>query len=67
MLLSPTKGLECWTSWFDFDDPTTTNGDFELITNIKQMNLTVCDNRIELEVQTVGGVSANATGQLFSK
>ncbi|KAK7882737.1 hypothetical protein WMY93_028911 [Mugilogobius chulae] len=58
-------GLECWTEWFDIDNPWDGDGDFEIIQNILNSDVRVCSGRMELDVRTITGVSANKTKQNF--
>uniref|UniRef100_A0AAV2J240 WxxW domain-containing protein n=1 Tax=Knipowitschia caucasica TaxID=637954 RepID=A0AAV2J240_KNICA len=56
---------ECWTQWFDVDDPTGT-GDWETLTFLRlHYPGKICKRPLEIEAQTTAGVPAAATGQNF--
>uniref|UniRef100_A0AAV2J643 WxxW domain-containing protein n=1 Tax=Knipowitschia caucasica TaxID=637954 RepID=A0AAV2J643_KNICA len=56
---------ECWTQWFDVDDPTGT-GDWETLTFLRlHYPGKICKSPLEIEAQTTAGVPAAATGQYF--
>ena len=59
-------GLECWTDWFDRDDPTG-NGDFETLVDLRsEYPGKICPSPVQIEVTTISGVSHTATGNVFA-
>uniref|UniRef100_A0A3B3BJF0 WxxW domain-containing protein n=1 Tax=Oryzias melastigma TaxID=30732 RepID=A0A3B3BJF0_ORYME len=58
---------DCWTQWFDRDDPTAT-GDWETLSDLlKQFPDKVCPNPIDIEATTLSGTPADQTGEVFFK
>ena len=58
-------GSECWTDWFDRDDPSRT-GDWETLLNLRWENKqAICPKPMGIEVQTVSGAPASSTGDVF--
>ncbi|XP_062323638.1 uncharacterized protein LOC134024907 [Osmerus eperlanus] len=58
--------IQCWTDWFDRDDPTGT-GDFETLVDLRSENLgKICPSPVQIEVTTISGVSHTATGNVFA-
>ncbi|XP_057694195.1 mucin-5AC-like [Corythoichthys intestinalis] len=56
---------ECWTPWFDRDNPGG-KGDFEVLSRLRMENpMQICQIPIEIEVQTISGDSAYSTGETF--
>ncbi|CAJ1065917.1 mucin-5AC%2C partial [Xyrichtys novacula] len=62
----PTKAPEnCWTDWFDRDDPCGT-GDFESLSVLQYENPgKICNKPLQIEVQTTAGLSVAATGDVI--
>ncbi|XP_076861150.1 cartilage intermediate layer protein 1-like isoform X2 [Brachyhypopomus gauderio] len=55
----------CYTQWFDCDDPSGT-GDWETVENLEMKYPgKICKNPLAIEAQTLSGVPAQQTGQLF--
>ncbi|XP_065141778.1 uncharacterized protein [Paramisgurnus dabryanus] len=56
---------KCVTRWFDRDDPSG-NGDFEYLSDLLNENPgLICQNPIGIEAQTVAGLQASQTGNIF--
>ncbi|XP_061684425.1 mucin-5AC-like isoform X2 [Syngnathoides biaculeatus] len=56
---------ECWTPWFDRDNPSGT-GDHETLVNLHKENPgKICDYPINIEVQTISGASVGSTGDVI--
>lgn len=56
---------ECWTQWFDRDNPDGT-GDWEtLILLRKWYRGRICDDPIEIEATTLSGTPSAATGDVI--
>ncbi|XP_077422338.1 mucin-5AC-like [Vanacampus margaritifer] len=54
---------ECWTRWYDRDDPSQT-GDFETLDDLRRENsMEICHVPIQIEAQTVSGDSVDTTGE----
>ncbi|XP_070404828.1 cartilage intermediate layer protein 1-like [Nothobranchius furzeri] len=71
MLLSfmePMMGVghpPCWTRWFSSDNPDEP-GDIELLVELThQFKGDICHKPMKIQVETVDGVPANKTGQIF--
>lgn len=67
-------GAECvtrpsatlWTGWFDRDNPSG-DGDFEGLADLKRANPgQICDEPIDIECQTLGGVDWRMTGNDYT-
>ncbi|XP_062821910.1 uncharacterized protein LOC134294504 [Anolis carolinensis] len=66
LLVLPTRASSCVTRWFDRDDPSGV-GDFETTVDLrKEYPGQICSNPIEIEAQTVDGIPAGNTGQIFN-
>ncbi|XP_072315476.1 mucin-5AC-like [Eucyclogobius newberryi] len=58
---------ECWTQWFDRDDPSAT-GDWETLFNLRKENPgKICANPLEIEVLTITGLPVSSTGDVIYK
>uniref|UniRef100_A0A3P9I653 WxxW domain-containing protein n=1 Tax=Oryzias latipes TaxID=8090 RepID=A0A3P9I653_ORYLA len=58
---------DCWTQWFDRDDPSGT-GDWETLSDLlKQYPNEICPNPVDVEATTLSGTPANQTGEVFHK
>lgn len=56
---------KCTTQWFNSDDPSGM-GDYELLADLLTSNPGyICPNPIGIEAQTISGVSASQTGNVF--
>ncbi|KAI5609781.1 cell migration-inducing and hyaluronan-binding protein, partial [Silurus asotus] len=56
-----------WTEWFDRDDEGG-SGDWEKLSDLhKAFPERLCSNPLDIEAETVDGVPANLTGDVFSK
>ncbi|XP_019716758.1 uncharacterized protein LOC109510709 [Hippocampus comes] len=56
---------ECWTQWFDRDNPSG-HGDFETLSELHKENPSkICDHPIEIEVQTTSGVRVGSTNNVI--
>ncbi|KAF4083043.1 hypothetical protein AMELA_G00135510 [Ameiurus melas] len=56
-----------WTEWFDRDDERG-SGDWEKLSELhKAFPERLCSNPLDIEAETVDGVPANMTGDVFSK
>ncbi|TSK53827.1 Cell migration-inducing and hyaluronan-binding protein [Bagarius yarrelli] len=56
-----------WTEWFDRDDERG-SGDWEKLSDLhKAFPERLCSNPLDIEAETVDGVPANMTGDVFSK
>lgn len=67
-LFSPTwmTGPECWTDWFDQDNPSGT-GDWEILSGLRGVYPgKICNNPLQIKVQTTSGLSAAATGNVIA-
>ncbi|XP_062267736.1 mucin-5AC-like [Platichthys flesus] len=59
--------IQCWTDWFDRDDPTG-SGDWELLYNLRIENPgKICPKPIQIEAKTLTGLSAAAAGDVIFK
>ncbi|XP_053301789.1 mucin-5AC [Pleuronectes platessa] len=59
--------IQCWTDWFDRDDPSGT-GDWELLYNLRIENPgKICPKPIQIEAKTLTGLSAAAAGDVIFK
>uniref|UniRef100_A0A3B3ZEP0 WxxW domain-containing protein n=1 Tax=Periophthalmus magnuspinnatus TaxID=409849 RepID=A0A3B3ZEP0_9GOBI len=57
----------CWTEWFDRDDPSG-SGDWELLSDLrKEYPGKVCDKPVDIEVQTLSGLTPDAAGDVVDK
>uniref|UniRef100_UPI003AACE8EA uncharacterized protein n=1 Tax=Centroberyx gerrardi TaxID=166262 RepID=UPI003AACE8EA len=55
---------ECWTDWFDRDDPSGT-GDWETLSSLRSENPgKICSNPVQIDVRTTSGLSVAATGNV---
>lgn len=60
-------GPECWTDWFDRDDPSGT-GDWEVLYNLRKENPgKICPKPIDIEATTLSGLSVAAAGDVIYK
>ncbi|XP_073349348.1 uncharacterized protein [Pagrus major] len=58
---------ECWTDWFDRDDPTGT-GDWETLYDLRKENPgKICPKPRDMEVTTLSGLSVGAAGEVIFK
>lgn len=58
-------GSECWTDWFDRDDPSGT-GDLEYLSILQHENPgKICDEPLQIEVETTAGLSLAASGDVI--
>uniref|UniRef100_A0A9J7Z378 hyaluronoglucosaminidase n=1 Tax=Cyprinus carpio carpio TaxID=630221 RepID=A0A9J7Z378_CYPCA len=56
-----------WTEWFDRDDERG-SGDWEKLTDLhKAFPERLCSNPLDIEAETLDGIPANMTGEVFSK
>ncbi|XP_077363302.1 mucin-5AC-like [Festucalex cinctus] len=56
---------ECWTPWFDRDDPSGT-GDYETLSDLhKERPGKICEHPIQIEVKTKSGASVGSTGDMI--
>ncbi|XP_061781364.1 cartilage intermediate layer protein 1-like [Nerophis lumbriciformis] len=57
---------DCWTPWFDRDNPSGT-GDYETLKNLYKENPNkICKAPIDIEVQTTSGLSMDSTGDVVA-
>lgn len=57
---------ECWTDWFDRDNPSG-SGDWEILSALrKEYPEKICKNPLQIEVQTTSGVSVASTGNVIA-
>ncbi|KAK7132370.1 hypothetical protein R3I93_018808 [Phoxinus phoxinus] len=57
---------KCVTRWFDSDDPNTNGGDSELLTALLSLYPGyICPNPLGIEAQTISGLPASQTGNVF--
>ncbi|XP_075940155.1 uncharacterized protein LOC142941915 [Anarhichas minor] len=55
----------CWTDWFDRDDPSG-SGDWETLGSLHRANPgKICPNPIDIEVQTLNGLTVSQTGDVI--
>lgn len=60
-----TKPSDCWTQWFDRDDPSGT-GDWETLQALQQENPgKICDKPLQIEVLTMSGLPVSSTGDVI--
>lgn len=58
---------ECWTEWFDRDNPSGT-GDWEHLSALRTENPgKICPNPVDIEAQTLSGLSVAAAGDVIYK
>lgn len=58
---------ECWTDWFDRDNPTGT-GDWETLNHHRYENPgKVCPKPVDIEARTLSGLTATAAGDVIYK
>uniref|UniRef100_A0A3B4BA77 WxxW domain-containing protein n=1 Tax=Periophthalmus magnuspinnatus TaxID=409849 RepID=A0A3B4BA77_9GOBI len=58
---------QCWTDWFDRDDPSGT-GDYETLPQLRsQYPGQICTKPLQIQVETKGGVPLSATGDVIYK
>ncbi|XP_077422362.1 cartilage intermediate layer protein 2-like [Vanacampus margaritifer] len=56
---------QCWTPWFDRDNPSAT-GDHETLSSLHKENPgKICDHPIQIEVKTTSGASVESTGDVI--
>ncbi|KAJ0022455.1 hypothetical protein NQD34_009945, partial [Periophthalmus magnuspinnatus] len=61
------SSAECWTDWFDRDDPSGT-GDYETLPQLRsQYPGQICTKPLQIQVETKGGVPLSATGDVIYK
>uniref|UniRef100_A0A3B4Y149 WxxW domain-containing protein n=1 Tax=Seriola lalandi dorsalis TaxID=1841481 RepID=A0A3B4Y149_SERLL len=59
-------GLQCWTEWFDRDDPSG-KGDFEELYALRnEYPGKICNSPLQIEVQTVSGLTVDETGNVIA-
>ncbi|CAF1285890.1 unnamed protein product [Adineta ricciae] len=59
-------GSNKWTIWFDTNDPSSVQGDFEITNHIKQLLPTyMCSSPSAIEAQTSYDTSPTTTGDVF--
>ncbi|XP_033504915.1 uncharacterized protein LOC117270972 [Epinephelus lanceolatus] len=59
--------IQCWTDWFDRDDPSGT-GDWETLYNLRKENPgKICSKPQDIEAQTLSGLSVAAAGDVIYK
>ncbi|XP_039507616.1 mucin-5AC isoform X6 [Pimephales promelas] len=57
---------KCVTRWFDSDNPNTNGGDSELLTTLLSLYPGyICPNPLGIEAQTISGLPASQTGNVF--
>ncbi|XP_028289907.1 cartilage intermediate layer protein 2-like [Gouania willdenowi] len=62
-----TEEAECWTKWFDRDDPSGT-GDWETLSSLRKENPgKICPNPADIEVVTLSGQSVSQAGEKIYK
>lgn len=60
-------GPECWTDWFDRDDPTGT-GDWELLSLLQtKYPKKICSKPLDIEAKTLSGLSPASAGDVIYK
>ncbi|XP_037605933.1 uncharacterized protein LOC119476605 [Sebastes umbrosus] len=63
----PAPGYQCWTRWFNGDNPGG-SGDFETLANLHRVYPgQICSNPLEIEVTTRYRLCAHMTGDVFFK
>ncbi|XP_074472131.1 uncharacterized protein LOC141756361 isoform X2 [Sebastes fasciatus] len=63
----PAPGYQCWTRWFNGDNPGG-SGDFETLANLHRVYPgQICSNPLEIEVTTRYRLCAHMTGEVFFK
>nr|XP_054603982.1 cartilage intermediate layer protein 1-like [Nothobranchius furzeri]XP_054603983.1 cartilage intermediate layer protein 1-like [Nothobranchius furzeri] len=56
----------CWTRWYNSDSPNNGPGDIELLADLThEYQGEICPVPMKIQVETVDGVPANKTGQIF--
>ncbi|KAL3052399.1 hypothetical protein OYC64_005028 [Pagothenia borchgrevinki] len=61
------KELQCWTDWFDRDDPSG-SGDWENFSNLYRENPgKICPKPQGIEATTLSGLSVAAVGEVIFK
>ncbi|XP_057685682.1 uncharacterized protein LOC130911992 isoform X2 [Corythoichthys intestinalis] len=67
MLICPSDFCHCCrTPWFNLDDPTSGDGDYETLVELRSLNPdAVCFQPVAVEAMTISGVPANETGDVF--
>ncbi|XP_051735886.1 uncharacterized protein si:dkey-205h13.2 isoform X4 [Ctenopharyngodon idella] len=59
-------GTKCVTRWFDSDNPNTNGSDSELLTTLLGLYPGyICPNPLGIEAQTISGLPASQTGNIF--
>ncbi|XP_070705993.1 cartilage intermediate layer protein 2 [Pempheris klunzingeri] len=59
--------IQCWTDWFDRDDPSGT-GDWEVLYNLRKENPgKICEDPVDIEVRTLSGLTVAAAGDVIFK
>ncbi|XP_044025862.1 uncharacterized protein si:dkey-205h13.2 [Siniperca chuatsi] len=62
----PTQ-IQCWTDWFDRDNPTGT-GDWETLYHLRNENPgKICSKPVDIEARTLSGLTAAAAGDVIYK
>ncbi|XP_076613034.1 cartilage intermediate layer protein 2 [Chaetodon auriga] len=59
--------IQCWTEWFDRDDPSGT-GDWEILSGLRKANPgKICAKPTGIEAETLSGLSVAAAGDVIYK
>lgn len=59
--------IQCWTDWFDRDDPSAT-GDWETLNDLRKDNPgKICPKPVDIEAQTLSGLSVAQAGDLHTQ
>ncbi|KAK7882740.1 hypothetical protein WMY93_028914 [Mugilogobius chulae] len=59
--------LDCWTQWFDRDDPSG-SGDWETLSNLRDENPgVICTDPLQIEALTTSGQPVSSTGDVINK
>ncbi|XP_049446803.1 uncharacterized protein LOC125897487 isoform X11 [Epinephelus fuscoguttatus] len=65
--VGPTYSTQCWTDWFDRDNPSG-NGDWENLSNLRKENPgKICAKPLGIEARTLLGLSPAAAGEIIYK
>ena len=57
---------KCLTPWFDRDNPSGT-GDWETLSDLRKENPgKICNNPLQIQVQTTSGASVASTGNVIA-
>ncbi|XP_047429845.1 cartilage intermediate layer protein 2-like [Mugil cephalus] len=63
----PSSSIQCWTDWFDRDNPSGT-GDWESLYNLRKENPgKICPKPVNIEARTLSGLSVAAAGDVIYK